>query len=70
MKWLLIFILLNGETAELPTTQENCYAALDSARRGGGIVVTLSDKRKVDVPALNVVCVEFAEASKFANAKK
>lgn len=70
MEWLLIFQLLNGDVAELPTSRENCYAALDAARKGGAVDVTLSDKRKVTVPAWNVVCVEFAKARKFASAKK
>ena len=67
MKWLLVFTLMTGEVAELPTTKAGCYEALDAARKTGWMRVRVASRKDETVPAWNVVCVEIGDATRFAN---
>lgn len=60
--FVVIFLLVTGEVAELPVTKEQCLESLEMAARSGSIIVHLSvSGRRESVPAWGVACVERLE---------
>ena len=57
-EWVLIFQLLNGDTAELPASEAQCRSTIELAAAHGGIAVNIRGRDRQIVLALQVACVE------------